>query len=139
MLSSTSTSRRILGVLAAALLLTGCADSNDNAQPTAEQSLSAEPTPPISATAVAPPTPLPSVIPAPAPSTTDDLTASFNALAASLPAGEVGVALFNGQQTFAFGSWTNGAAWSTIKVPLAIAALAVDPIGIPPRSWRHQL
>jgi hypothetical protein len=43
-----------------------------------------------------------------------------------LPAGEVGVAVFDGQTITKYGSWTNGAAWSTIKVPLAIAALRID-------------
>ncbi|GAB3220248.1 hypothetical protein GCM10027535_17090 [Mycolicibacterium hippocampi] len=43
-----------------------------------------------------------------------------------MPAGEVGIALFNGQHSTVFGSWTGGAAWSTIKVPLSIAALRAD-------------
>jgi hypothetical protein len=57
---------------------------------------------------------------------TGDLTASFNEMAATLPDGEVGIAMFNGQQVAVFGSLTGGAAWSTIKVPLAIAALSTD-------------
>lgn len=34
--------------------------------------------------------------------------------------------MFNGQQVTQYGSWTSGAAWSTIKVPLSIAALRAD-------------
>lgn len=47
-------------------------------------------------------------------------------MAAILPAGEVGIAVFDGQQVTQYGSWTSGAAWSTIKVPLSIAALSTD-------------
>ncbi|MBX7448961.1 hypothetical protein GR927_13250 [Mycolicibacterium sp. 3033] len=55
-----------------------------------------------------------------------DLAASFEVLANTLPAGEVGVAMFNGLQVSSYGPWTSGAAWSTIKVPLSIAGLAAD-------------
>jgi hypothetical protein len=60
------------------------------------------------------------------------LAASFDQMAATLPAGEVGVAIFDGQRVTRYGSWTIGAAWSTIKVPLSIAALRVDPAAAGP-------
>ncbi|MBN3511469.1 hypothetical protein JYB55_21805 [Mycolicibacterium septicum] len=57
---------------------------------------------------------------------TDALTASFTALAEQIP-GQVGVAISNGHRTLSFGTWNTGPAWSTIKVPLAIAAARRDP------------
>jgi hypothetical protein len=57
-------------------------------------------------------------------------------MASALPAGDVGLAIFNGQQVTAYGSWTSGAAWSTIKVPLSIAALNVDPTAAEPLMQR---
>ncbi len=51
------------------------------------------------------------------------LEADYVELAAVLPAGEVGITASNGHQVLSFGTWTTGAAWSTIKVPLSIAAL----------------
>ncbi|WP_157531239.1 hypothetical protein [Mycobacterium sp. IS-1496] len=44
----------------------------------------------------------------------------------TMPAGEVGVTIFDGQEVTAYGAWTSGPAWSTIKVPLSIAALNFD-------------
>jgi hypothetical protein len=38
-----------------------------------------------------------------------------------------GVAIFDGQQVTTYGSWASGAAWSTLKVPLSIAALTANP------------
>lgn len=80
-------------------------------------------TPPPPATA---PPPAPAQPPAAADPDTGTLTASFTALAAQIP-GQVGVTITNGQRTWSFGTWDTGPAWSTIKVPLAIAAARHDP------------
>jgi hypothetical protein len=53
------------------------------------------------------------------------LDASFEQLSASVPA-EVGIAISRPDRTYALGRWRSGVAWSTIKVPLAIAALRND-------------
>jgi hypothetical protein len=54
------------------------------------------------------------------------LQKSFADLSSSLPA-TVGIAVAGaGGGPVLLGAWTSGVAWSTIKVPLAIAALAVD-------------
>lgn len=53
------------------------------------------------------------------------LKASFEQLAASVPA-SVGIAIARPDRTFSLGRWWSGVAWSTIKVPLAIAALRSD-------------
>jgi hypothetical protein len=53
------------------------------------------------------------------------LEASFEQLSASVPA-EVGVAIARPDRTYSLGRWSCGVAWSTIKVPLAIAALRTD-------------
>jgi hypothetical protein len=53
------------------------------------------------------------------------LEASFAALCAGLPA-TVGVAIARPDRTYSLGRWSSGVAWSTIKVPLAIAALRGD-------------
>jgi hypothetical protein len=50
------------------------------------------------------------------------LEASFARLAAEVPA-DVGVAIALPDRTCSLGRWVSGVAWSTIKVPLAIAAL----------------
>jgi hypothetical protein len=50
------------------------------------------------------------------------LEASFEQLSAAVPA-NIGVAIARPDRTFSLGQWTSGVAWSTIKVPLAIAAL----------------
>lgn len=55
-----------------------------------------------------------------------DLQGTFDLLAEQLPEGAVGVTVAGGGQVLSFGTWTAGAAWSTIKVPLSIAALRVD-------------
>ncbi|WP_278263744.1 hypothetical protein [Nocardia sp. AG03] len=54
----------------------------------------------------------------------DSLAAEFTQLQSQLP-GQVGMALMpvGGGRMTIFGDWTTGIAWSTIKVPLAIAAL----------------
>lgn len=55
------------------------------------------------------------------------LAASFDELAATVPA-TVGIAVAARGQTevYALGRWSTGVAWSTAKVPLAIAALRAD-------------
>jgi hypothetical protein len=50
------------------------------------------------------------------------LEASFEQLSASVPA-DVGIAIARPDRTYAMGRWSSGVAWSTIKVPLAVAAL----------------
>ncbi|MFC4374947.1 hypothetical protein ACFO5K_12635 [Nocardia halotolerans] len=57
----------------------------------------------------------------------DSLAAEFTQLQAALP-GQVGMALMpvGGDRATVFGDWTTGIAWSTIKVPLAVAALRHD-------------
>jgi hypothetical protein len=53
------------------------------------------------------------------------LEASFDQLAAAVPA-DVGIAIARPDRTYSLGRWWSGVAWSTIKVPLAIAALRSD-------------
>ncbi|GEM33281.1 hypothetical protein NN3_42880 [Nocardia neocaledoniensis NBRC 108232] len=57
----------------------------------------------------------------------DSLTAEFTQLQAQLP-GQVGMALMpvGGGRMTIYGDWTTGIAWSTMKVPLAVAALRHD-------------
>jgi len=61
-------------------------------------------------------------VPAPA----DDLANDFATFSADIPA-EVGVSVVSGPAQWSFGEWETGSAWSTIKVPLAIAALRAAP------------
>ncbi|HTX95452.1 MAG TPA: hypothetical protein VME67_11710 [Mycobacterium sp.] len=58
------------------------------------------------------------------------LEASFEKLAAAVPA-DVGLAIARPDRSYALGRWWSGVGWSTIKVPLAIAALRNDR----PRAW----
>lgn len=53
------------------------------------------------------------------------LEASFEQLCATVPA-DVGVAIARPDRTYSLGRWWSGVAWSTIKVPLVIAALRSD-------------
>lgn len=53
------------------------------------------------------------------------LEASFDQLSATVPA-HVGIAIARPDRTYSLGRWWSGVAWSTIKVPLAIAALRGD-------------
>ncbi len=55
----------------------------------------------------------------------DELRASFSRLRADVPIGAAIAA--PGGATVSLGEWSTGVAWSTIKVPLAIAALRADP------------
>jgi hypothetical protein len=61
------------------------------------------------------------------PSTRSVLANSFQELSGSLPA-TIGIAIapVGTTDVAAYGSWSSGVAWSTIKVPLAIAALRAD-------------
>lgn len=58
----------------------------------------------------------------------DSLAADFTQLQPTL-GGQVGLAIMpvGGTRITVFGDWTSGIAWSTIKVPLAVAALRHDP------------
>ena len=60
--------------------------------------------------------------PAAGPTADNTLDVSFAEMIASIP-GDVGLAIATESGVRSFGSWTVGPAWSTIKVPLAIAAL----------------
>lgn len=80
----------------------------------------------VSPTEVPPPTTVAGTSLPPAPQPTAGFGASFDELAKTLPAGEVGVTVTDGHQVLSFGTWTAGAAWSTIKVPLSIAAMRQD-------------
>lgn len=53
------------------------------------------------------------------------LEASFDQLSAAVPA-DIGIAIARPDRTYSLGRWWSGVAWSTIKVPLAIAALRSD-------------
>ena len=56
------------------------------------------------------------------------LETSFEQLSAAVPA-NVGMAIARPDRTYSLGRWTSGVAWSTMKVPLAIAALRTDSAG----------
>jgi hypothetical protein len=70
-------------------------------------------------------------MPAAPPLPLDDLQSSFEQLAATLPA-DVGVAVSAGDLSITYGNWQSGAAWSTIKVPLAVAATRKDAAAAEP-------
>lgn len=55
------------------------------------------------------------------------LESSFAGLSALVPA-TIGVAIAYPDEVCSLGRWSTGVAWSTIKVPLAIAALRSDPV-----------
>lgn len=61
--------------------------------------------------------------------TPPELEASFDELAAAVPA-TIGIAIARPgpAEAYSLGRWSCGVAWSTIKVPLAIAALRRDPV-----------
>jgi hypothetical protein len=63
----------------------------------------------------------------PPPAAAPPLQASFSELAAAIPA-TIGIAIapVGGNTVSSFGAWSTGVAWSTIKVPLAIATLRVQ-------------
>lgn len=62
---------------------------------------------------------------------TAQLSADFTVLEATLP-GRFGLAIMpvGGGRTMAMGDLTGGLAWSTIKIPIAVAALRHDPDGL---------
>jgi hypothetical protein len=100
--------------LCALLALAGCAGS----APASEQS--AESSPPAATTENS--SVDSSAAPSAANSSADPLDASFAEMTGSI-VGDVGIAIASESGVRPFGSWTVGPAWSTIKVPLAIAAL----------------
>jgi hypothetical protein len=53
------------------------------------------------------------------------IESSFEQLSATVPA-NIGISICRPDRTFSLGRWSSGVAWSTIKVPLAIAALRHD-------------
>ncbi len=86
--------------------------------------------------------PTPDVAAIPAPATTlkpaagvlsggSALAADFAQLQKELP-GSVGMAVMpvGSEHALTLGNWSSGIAWSTIKVPLALAALRRDPVGL---------
>ena len=107
--------------LAALLLVSGCTRVID-AHPQAEP-LTASP--PAAASPPAPPAPPPDPLAA--------LEPSFAELAEAASA-TIGLAVapVGSAQIRSFGSWSTGVAWSTIKVPLAIAALRVAGADVQP-------
>lgn len=105
-------------VLAVAVALTGCTFA---AEPTADLPGSTPPPPAVTAVN----TPLPPAIPAD-PVSRVDLRQSFAEVAEQIP-GEVSVSVMSGSGAQTFGGTVTGPAWSTIKVPVAIAALRAAP------------
>jgi hypothetical protein len=100
--------------LCALLLVPGCARSTQASEQTTDPSLAA--------TDESPPGSSPEVPVTAATSNADSLDGSFGELSSAIP-GEVGVAITTDGGVRSFGPWAGGVAWSTIKVPLAIAAL----------------
>lgn len=129
--SSTSTRRRLIAAVVAILVLGGCTLSTEGTAVVASKASNVEagPVPRISVTQVPPPTP---GLETTTPQSSNDLAASFDDAVTAMPPGEVGVAIYDGHQIATFGTWMSGAAWSTIKVPLAIAALRIDPAALLP-------
>lgn len=121
MSTSSRASRSRVALVVTFLAVSGCTTAPATVKPTVEA-------PPTTAATAAPSVAAPAELPtAPAAAVPDTagLTASFDGLAEQIP-GEVGVAIFDGNNVMSFGSWSTGPAWSTIKVPLAIAAARRD-------------
>lgn len=117
--ASTFTESKVCAlILAVAIALTGCTSA---AEPAAGPPGSE---PPPTATAVN--TLLPPVIPA-APAPRVDLGQSFAAVTEQIP-GEVSVSVTSGSTMHTFGGAVTGPSWSTIKVPVAIAAMRAAPL-----------
>ena len=106
-------------VLAVAIALTGCTPAT---APTADPPGTSPPAPAVTPVN----TPLPPVIPADSVPPLD-LRQSFTAVAEQI-AGEVSVSVMSGSDVHTFGDAVTGPAWSTIKVPVAIAALRAAPV-----------
>ena len=100
-------------VLCALILIPGCARSNQASEQTTNPSLAAT----DESSAGSSPE-----VPVTADSNVGSLDGSFAELSSAIP-GEVGVAITTDGGVRSFGPWAGGVAWSTIKVPLAIAAL----------------
>lgn len=113
-----ATKRALAVVAVATLTAAGCAAPSTSG--------AAAPTVTTTETSSTPPQPAPTSSTTPPPGPTDALRADFDTLSAEIAA-EVGVAIVAGPTVATFGSWTSGVAWSTIKVPLAIAALRAAP------------
>ena len=65
------------------------------------------------------------------------LQSSFHELSSGLPA-TVGLAFASaGERPISLGTWSSGVAWSTIKVPLAIAARATDNADLVVKTVTH--
>ena len=90
-----------------------------------------QPEPTTAPIATQQPLSLPPAPPPPPSAPNEELQTSFEQLAATLPA-DVGVAVSAGDQATSYGTWQSGAAWSTIKVPLSIAALRKDAAAAEP-------
>ena len=103
--------------LIAVTLFAGCAPTPSSPQTAAPSSITAPTTSPL---------PAPAPVPTPPTTPTDDLVTDFTTFSADIPA-EVGVSVVSGPTERSFGEWKAGTAWSTIKVPLAIAALRTAP------------
>lgn len=88
-----------------------------------------EPVPPRPATDMAHRPQLPSA-PSPVAAVPSGLAADFAQLRSEFP-GQMGLAVMavGGDRAVTLGDWHTGVAWSTIKVPLALAALRRDPVG----------
>lgn len=118
----------LVGALVVVLVVAGYLVANatgllsSDATPTATAAPPTEPPP----TSEAPP--VPAAPPTPAATDAGALEADFATLRSST-AGEIGIVLLpiGGGSQITLGDWTDGAAWSTSKVPLSIAALRKDP------------
>lgn len=117
--TSTDVSRqmkRTLAILVSMATAAACAAPTQPTHPVPSSTV-------VSATAP----PIPPLKPSTSPMVpVDDLSADFVSYSAAIPA-QVGVVVVSGSTVRAFGTWSDGPAWSTIKVPLAIAALRAAP------------
>ena len=112
-----STDRRLLGAAVFVLLCTGCGGVATDSEATAPPLASSSPAVTAHISSITLPTPTQAT-----PAT--GLDASFAELANSL-AGQIGVAYLpvgGDGPAVTLGDWSTGPAWSTIKVPLAVAA-----------------
>ncbi|MDQ1322569.1 MAG: hypothetical protein QG655_3817 [Actinomycetota bacterium] len=115
--------------LCALLLVPGCARNTQASEPTPDPTLAATTDENSPGSPPEVPTATPNV---------DALDSSFGELSSAIP-GEVGVAIATDGGVRSFGPWAGGVAWSTIKVPLAIAALrhsAEDASPLVPKAIR---
>lgn len=110
-------------LVAVTLLVGGCAAPS---HPRIESAA-----PPVPVTAAPAPKPLPGRASDPAPA--GALAADFDELAGAIAA-DIGIAVAapGSAAVTSLGSWSTGVAWSTIKVPLAIAAVRAAGSGVQP-------